>query len=114
MAVKIALLKSGESLISDIKELVSNDDKVCGYILKEPHRVSVRTPILLTEEEDHRPEGKTGLEVVFSPWIILTDDKEMLIPSDWVVTLVDPLASVKEMYFDKLKTYIKNGGKENE
>jgi hypothetical protein len=30
MSVKIALLKSGESVIADIKELVS-EDKVCGY-----------------------------------------------------------------------------------
>ena len=103
MSIKIALLKSGESLISDIKELIAND-KVCGYLFKEPHRVSIRTPILLTEDEN-APKGKSGVEVVLSPWIVLTSDDEMAVPSDWVVTLVEPLASVREMYFDKLKTY---------
>ena len=36
MSVKIALLKSGESVIADIKELIS-DEKVCGYLFKNPH-----------------------------------------------------------------------------
>ena len=31
MSIKLVLLKSGETLISDIKELVS-EEKICGYI----------------------------------------------------------------------------------
>ena len=33
MSIKVALLKSGESVIADIKELVS-DDKICGYLFE--------------------------------------------------------------------------------
>ena len=35
MSIKVALLKSGESVIADIKELVS-DDNVCGYLFENP------------------------------------------------------------------------------
>ncbi len=36
MTVKILLLKSGEDVIADVKEMVSPDKKVIGYFLKKP------------------------------------------------------------------------------
>ena len=35
MSVKLAILKSGETVISELKELVS-DDTVCGYLFENP------------------------------------------------------------------------------
>ena len=35
MSIKIALLKSGEQVVSDIKELMS-EEKPVGYLLKDP------------------------------------------------------------------------------
>lgn len=103
MSVKLLLLKSGETVISDTKEIVS-EDKVRGYLLTEPHKVVTRKPTLLTEEESSQ-QRSIELEVVLSPWIVLTSDKEMVIPIDWVVTIVDPLSSVKNVYYQKLDAY---------
>ena len=36
MTVKILLLKSGEDVITDVKEMVSSDEKVIGYFLTKP------------------------------------------------------------------------------
>ena len=36
MTVKILLLKSGEDVIADVKEMVSPDEKVIGYFLNKP------------------------------------------------------------------------------
>ena len=36
MTVKILLLKSGEDVVADVKEMVSPDDKVIGYFLTKP------------------------------------------------------------------------------
>ena len=36
MSIKFALLKSGESVIADIKELVQ-EESVRGYLFKQPH-----------------------------------------------------------------------------
>ena len=36
MTVKILLLKSGEDVIADLKEMVSPDEKVIGYFLTKP------------------------------------------------------------------------------
>ena len=36
MTIKILLLKSGEDVITDLKEMVSPDEKVIGYFLTKP------------------------------------------------------------------------------
>ena len=36
MSIKVALLKSGESVIADIKELISNDN-ICAYLFENPN-----------------------------------------------------------------------------
>ena len=96
MSIKLALLKSGEQVIADAKELVS-EEKVRGYLFTRPHKVVSTQPLLLTEEQDDN-----SVEVTLSPWIILSADKEVVVPTDWVVTVVDPLESVVKMYEEKV------------
>ena len=99
MSVKLAVLKSGEQVIADAKELVSKDEeKVRGYLFTRPHKVVPSQPLLLTEEET---QNDSSLEVTLSPWIILSADKEVVVPTDWVVTVVEPLESVVKMYKEK-------------
>jgi hypothetical protein len=98
MSVKLAILKSGETVISELKELVS-DDTVCGYLFENPHIVQERASIFLTEDSD---QSSRELEVSMSPWIILTKDTKIPIRPDWIVTIVEPLDSLIEMYEEKL------------
>ena len=99
MSVKLAVLKSGEQVIAEAKELVSKDEeKVRGYLFTRPHKVVTTQPMLLTEEET---QNDSSLEVTLSPWIILSADKEVVVPTDWVVTIVEPLESVVKMYQEK-------------
>ena len=96
MSIKLAILKSGEQLIADAKELVS-DEKVRGYLLTKPHKVVSSQPLLLTEEQ----KDDNSVEVTLSPWILLSADNEVVVPTDWVVTVVEPLPSVVKMYQEK-------------
>jgi len=98
MSIKLALLKSGETIISDAKELIS-DDKVCGYLFNKPHKVETRKTVLLVEENDN---SKGDIEVSLSPWIILAKDEQIPIPPDWIVTIVEPIKTIKEMYEEKV------------
>ena len=41
------------------------------------------------------------IQITLTPWILLTEDKEIVIPSNHVVTIVEPIDSVKEMYSEK-------------
>lgn len=98
MSIKLALLKSGETIISDAKELIS-DDKVCGYLFNNPHKIETRKSFLLVEENE---SPKADLEVSLSPWIILASDTQIPVPPDWIVTIVEPIQTIKEMYEEKL------------
>jgi len=97
MSIKLAVLKSGEQVIADAKELVS-EEKVRAYLFTRPHKVISTQPLLLTEEQ----QDDNSLEVTLSPWIILSADKEVVVPTDWVVTVVEPLESVVKMYEEKV------------
>lgn len=98
MSIKLVLLKSGETIISDAKELIS-EEKVCGYLLNCPHVVELRKTLLLTETIE-LPKG--DLEVVLSPWIPLSADTQIPVPPDWIVTIVDPIENIKELYEEKV------------
>jgi len=96
MSIKIALLKSGEQVVTDIKELLS-EDKPVGYLFKDPEKIAINKPFLVQEDViDH------SVEVSLSSWILLSNDREMAVPTDWVVTVVDPIDSVLKMYEEKV------------
>ena len=102
MAVKLALLKSGEQVIADIMELVDEKDNVVSLVFTEPHVVRLLTSELLIENsinDDDDIEHK----VSFSPWIILSTDKKMALPPDWVVTVVEPHEWIKSSYIEKME-----------
>ena len=54
--------------------------------------------MLLKEDEDVNPDS---VEVTLSPWILLTEDERMAVATDWVVTMVEPIDDIKEMYLEK-------------
>jgi len=98
MSIKLVLLKSGEQVIADAKELVS-EETVRGYLLNKPQKVTAAKPMLLTEEEGS-DEG--NVQITLSPFILLTKDEDIVVPTDWVVTVVEPLETVVEMYQEKV------------
>ena len=105
MSIKLTLLKSGETLISDVKELVSEDSETgnreaVAYLLNKPHKVAVRAEVLLTE--DVVDDSKREVQVSLSPWILLSADEDITVPVDCIVTVVEPVPSVKKMYEEKI------------
>lgn len=101
MAIKLAVLKSGEQIISDIKELIS-DERICGYLLKDPHRVGVRTPFSITDDEEDDEENFSDIEISLTPWIILTSDKEIPVSPDAILAIVEPVETLKKIYEEKV------------
>ena len=96
MSIKVALLKSGESVIADIKELVSDDD-VCGYLFENPNIINYLEPEVLTEENE-----TSTLKISLIPWILITSDTKIPVRSDWVITMVEPIESVRKIYEEKI------------
>ena len=94
MSIKIALLKSGEQVVSDIKELMS-EEKPVGYLFKDPEILTINKSFLVSDTD-------TSVEITLSQWILMSSDRELVVPRDWVVTLAEPIDSVLKMYKDKI------------
>ena len=103
MSIKITVLKSGEHIISDMKELMTEgEENAQAYMLVNPHTYEINEKQFITEEEKELAEGDYGINVSLLPWLILSKDKKMIIPTDSVLTVVEPLESVTQLYLDKL------------
>ena len=110
MAIKLLLLKSGEDMIADVKEMSYGEDdsrRVVGYYLNKPCVIKMRDPNTLPELQDGKTK-KAGFEVSLFPWIPLSAEDTIPIPTDWVVTIVNPAAKLKEMYIEDIVNYGKN------
>ena len=102
MSIKLTILKSGMQLISDMKELVAeNVDNATAYLLDNPHTIQINENRFLTEEE--KKDGDFGINVSLLPWIVLSKDEKIVIPIESVLTVVEPLESVAQLYLDKLE-----------
>jgi len=105
MTVKLAILKSGEDIIADVKEMLLKDEegkgeRVIGYFLHKPCGVSLSNEILKTDDAD-----TDSFKIKLFPWCPLTKTKVIPITSDWVVTLVDPIDKLKLMYETQVLNY---------
>ena len=98
MSIKLALLKSGEDIVADWRELVLNegDDKVAAYLASYPYVVSINKTDIPHADEP----AKVGLS--YFPWMPLSKDTEIPVDPDWVVTMVDPIDEVKKSYEEKV------------
>ena len=90
MTVKILLLKSGEDVIADVKEMVSPDKKVIGYFLSKPCVVK------LLPKTTNGNKKETSISMY--RWMPLAKEKRIHLPTDWVVTMVTPIEKVETMY----------------
>ena len=102
MSVKLVMLKSGEDIIADIKEIKSNDE-VVGYYFDNPLIVKIsesEEPTVLNEG-DSLTKYSSKIDVTFYPWIPLAKDVRVPCSADWVVTIVEPVDKLKKQYQER-------------
>ena len=95
MTVKLAILKSGEDIVADIKEMIvgeGDDARVVGYVLTKPCGVSLNSKAIKIDDE------KDTYQLKLFPWCPLTKNEKIPITADWVVTIVDPIDKITQMY----------------
>ena len=107
MSIRLVLLKSGEDLIADVVEMNVGDaenPRVVGYYLKKPCVVKLQEGAQVLTEDD---TPKNNYSIKIYPWMPLSKDEVIPIPADWVVTIVNPVDQVEQMY---TKEVIQNEG----
>ena len=101
MTIKLCLLKSGEDIITDITEMRIGDDepnsKVVGYFFDKPCVVKMRNPQSQASDGNTK---KAGFEVSLFPWMPLSSETRIPVTADWLITMVEPTAKLKEMYIE--------------
>ena len=120
MAIKLAVLKSGEDVIADIREMMVGDEdtpddkkKVVGYYFIKPCGVTLKNKAI-----DVNESADDSFELKLFPWCPLAKNDAIPISTEWVVTLVDPVDKLKEMYetevINKFKDVLKTRQEEEE
>lgn len=109
MSVKLAYLKTGEQVLADIKELVDENEKVVSLLFSNPYIVKFLTPELLFEGYVNEFENEVEHRVAFSPWIVLSADKDIPVNPDWVISIVEPIEWVKNSYIEKMNASTSDG-----
>ena len=102
MTIKLMLLKSGEDIISDVSEMcvgTEEDRQVIGYNLNKPCVVRMRDPNVIKEDG---PQKQSGFAVSLFPWMPLTKQEDIPVPADWMITMVEPIDKLKEIYIEDL------------
>lgn len=92
MSVKLFVLKSYEDVIA---EVTAEDVLGKWYELNNPY---------VTRLDDDK--------VGYYPYIPLSKDKKIRIPTDWVVTVVDPIDEVVQSYLENMNAKSKNSDSE--
>jgi len=113
MTIKLMLLKSGEDNIAETTEMSigeGEERRVVGYYLNKPCVVKMRYPEMLTEQSEGNNK-KAGYEVSLFPWLPLAVEETIPVVADWVVTMVEPVIKLKQMYITDVMNYDKDGTK---
>ena len=95
MSIKLLMLKSGEDVIADVEEMFigeDNEKRIIGYYLNKACVVKLRNPNF------KEGETKKGYEVSLFPWIPLSAEEKIPVVADWVVTIVEPVERLVQMY----------------
>ena len=110
MTVKLVMLKSGEDVIADVKEIKSGEE-VIGYFFHDPFIVKMYSPdepVVLSEETGvEGAHGKTKeisskIGITFYPWVPLSADSKIPCSADWVITITEPLDNLRQLYKEKI------------
>jgi hypothetical protein len=71
----------------------NEDKKVIGYFFDKACVVKLK-------EGQEPTEKKSAFQVSMFPWMPLSADSHIPVPSDWVVTMVEPKEKLKQMYLE--------------
>lgn len=97
MSIKVALLKSGEEVIADIKSVTNEEEQFVGYYLKDPYILRIE------KYEVYEDKDVSRVKIKYIPWLTLSKEKTFLIPNEWIVTFYDPVDTVMDSYLNRTK-----------
>ena len=111
MTIKLALLKSGEEVISDIDEMMTDKKAVVGYYFTNPCRAILTTPEI--DVDDEQALDKKPVSIKLLPWLPLANEERIPVVADWVISIVEPQPKLKDLYTKACENYEKRKSQSN-
>jgi hypothetical protein len=98
--IKLIRLLSGDTIIAEILG-DANDDFIEGLQLKRPVRIVV-LPRNASDQYDPKAQHSVG----FAPWVDFTEDEELVVNLQHVVTMATPIEEFVKQYKGLFTTLI--------
>ena len=113
MSVKLIVLKTGEQLIADVQEMIV-EEKTVGFYLTKCCMIRMINPNEQINpkkiEKKIQPKEKTAFDISLFPWIPLAKGTKIPVPYDSVLTFVEPVDMLYEMYNENVLNSNKDWG----
>lgn len=110
MSVKIARLKNGEDIISDIKEVYSAEtNRLAGISLEDPYLVAIIQDTANLFRKGDEPFKTSNPKLALYPWAPLSADRTIIIDPTELLCAYDAQQQVLEQY-QKLLEAVNGGG----
>ena len=105
MTLKLILLKSGEDVICDIREISQEGEtKVLGYQLIQPYSVWISEG-MSAEDDDGNIHKLSNPEITMEPYAPLAKEQHIPVVADWVVSIMEPIDDLLDMYTTSIQDY---------
>lgn len=92
MAIKLCVMRSGEKVIANVMDMISPDGVLVGYNLDRPFLVMV------AQRKNDSEQTESEFKIGITPWIPLTRDRIIPVPLDEVITQVNPIENLLNIY----------------
>lgn len=108
MSVKLCLLRTGETVIGDLKEVIDPEaNKALGYKISNPYTVAFEFRNTLKVEEEQVEESfENNSEIKFYFWAPLSADRDFNFPYEFIDVIYQPHKEVIESYNKIVNHYI--------
>lgn len=108
MSVKLCLLKTGETVIGDLKEVIDPEqNKPLGYKIVHPYAVDFTyRNVLKLEGDEVKTSDEDKAEYAFKFWAPLAAEREFNLPYEFIDVIYQPHKVVEEAYNAIVNHYI--------
>lgn len=114
MSIQICLLKTGETIVADIKEVIDTEkNESLGYKVSNPFVVEFQyTNVTKVDGENVEEVEENNNDIKFKPWAPLARKTEFNFPHEFISVIYDPHESIVNSYISIIAHFTEKFKKE--
>ncbi len=107
MSLQICLLKTGETIIGDVREVIDQEkNEFLGYKVADPFVIELtNVPSVSVADDVVEPNDHNSTKVLFRQWSPLADSMEFQFTKEFVEVIYPPCHSILNSYISIIADY---------